>query len=85
MVTEANEKRVMSEKLLKEANGKVRVILASSAAAMLATRLFQIDVLQAEVEALKTLVLTSTPSAPNKHLFPHLTSRNNEHNYKLGT
>jgi len=59
MVQEANEKRVTSQKLLNEANGKI-------------------DVLQAEVEALKVLVITSTPSAPNKHLFPHLLSRNAE-------
>ena len=32
----------------------------------------QIDVLQAEVTALKTLVITSTPSMPNKHLHPQL-------------
>jgi len=32
----------------------------------------KIDVLQAEVKALKELVLTSTPSTPNKHLYPHL-------------
>jgi hypothetical protein len=30
------------------------------------------EVLQAEVKALKELVLTSTPSAPNKHLHPQL-------------
>ncbi|KAI0232718.1 Guanine nucleotide exchange factor for Rab-3A [Lamellibrachia satsuma] len=32
----------------------------------------KIDVLQAEVTALKTLVITSTPSMPNKHLHPQL-------------
>ncbi|UYV73426.1 EPM2AIP1 [Cordylochernes scorpioides] len=32
----------------------------------------KIDMLQAEVAALKTLVLTSTPSAPNRHLHPQL-------------
>lgn len=32
----------------------------------------QIDVLQAEVTALKTLVLTSTPSSPNRQLHPQL-------------
>lgn len=36
----------------------------------------KIDVLQAEVKALKELVLTSTPSTPNKHLYPHLSSSN---------
>ncbi|XP_065927495.1 guanine nucleotide exchange factor for Rab-3A isoform X2 [Magallana gigas] len=32
----------------------------------------QIEVLQAEVVALKQLVLTSTPSSPNKHLHPQI-------------
>lgn len=32
----------------------------------------QVEVLQAEVAALKTLVLTSTPSRPNPHLHPHI-------------
>jgi hypothetical protein len=34
----------------------------------------KIDMLQAELKALKELVLTSTPSTPNKHLHPHLNS-----------
>ncbi|KAI2648619.1 Guanine nucleotide exchange factor for Rab-3A [Labeo rohita] len=34
----------------------------------------KIDVLQAEVSALKTLVLTSTPSSPNRQLHPQLLS-----------
>ena len=33
---------------------------------------FQVEVLQAEVSALKQLVLTSTPSSPNKHLHPQI-------------
>ena len=32
----------------------------------------QVDGLETEVSALKTLVITSTPSMPNKHLHPHL-------------
>lgn len=32
----------------------------------------QVDVLTAEVAALKTLVLTSTPSRPNPHLHPQI-------------
>lgn len=35
----------------------------------------KIDVLQAEVKALKELVLTSTPSTPNKHLHPQLSQK----------
>lgn len=38
---------------------------------------FQIEVLQAEVQALKTLVITSTPSMPNPHLHPQIDKRNN--------
>lgn len=34
----------------------------------------QIDMLQAEVTALKTLVLTSTPASPNRELHPQLLS-----------
>ena len=34
--------------------------------------LIQIEMLSAEVAALKNLVLTSTPSAPNKHLHPQI-------------
>lgn len=33
------------------------------------------DVLQAELKALKALVITSTPSMPNRHLHPHLDTR----------
>ena len=32
----------------------------------------QIEVLQAEVTALKALVITSTPSMPNRHLHPQI-------------
>lgn len=59
MVNTAKAEQAHTEKLLKEANGKI-------------------DVLQAEVKALKELVLTSTPSTPNKHLHPQLSS-SNEH------
>lgn len=33
---------------------------------------FEIDVLTAEVAALKDLVITSTPSSPNRHLNPQI-------------
>ena len=42
----------------------------------------QIDVLQAEVTALKTLVLTSTPSSPNRQLHPQLQSPGTRGAYK---
>lgn len=35
----------------------------------------KVDVLTAEVAALKTLVLTSTPSRPNPHLHPQIDLR----------
>ncbi|XP_055505551.1 guanine nucleotide exchange factor for Rab-3A-like isoform X2 [Leucoraja erinacea] len=53
MVREANTKQATAEKKLKEAQGKI-------------------DVLLAEVTALKTLVITSTPSSPNRELHPQL-------------
>lgn len=56
MVNTARAEAAQSDKLLKEANGKI-------------------DVLQAEVKALKELVLTSTPSTPNKHLHPQLSTK----------
>ncbi|XP_009665699.2 guanine nucleotide exchange factor for Rab-3A isoform X3 [Struthio camelus] len=40
----------------------------------LTASLFEIDMLQAEVTALKTLVITSTPSSPNRELHPQLQS-----------
>ncbi|KAK2842366.1 hypothetical protein Q5P01_012566 [Channa striata] len=42
----------------------------------------KIDVLQAEVTALKTLVLTSTPSSPNRQLHPQLQSSGARGTYK---
>uniref|UniRef100_A0A674MQA8 RAB3A interacting protein like 1 n=1 Tax=Takifugu rubripes TaxID=31033 RepID=A0A674MQA8_TAKRU len=42
----------------------------------------KIDVLQAEVTALKTLVLTSTPSSPNRQLHPQLQSPSTRGAYK---
>lgn len=38
----------------------------------------KVDVLTAEVSALKTLVLTSTPSRPNPHLHPQIDVRGKE-------
>lgn len=37
----------------------------------------KIEVLQAEVHALKALVITSTPSMPNRHLHPQIDSKEN--------
>lgn len=83
MVREANVKQATAEKQLKEAQGKV--ILSMSPIALHSFIIYlsvlvlhdfssfsQIDVLQVEVSALKTLVLTSTPSSPNRQLHPQL-------------
>lgn len=84
MVREANVKQATAEKQLKEAQGKVVLYLTTYVRATVnpflksvsAGHFFssQIDVLQAEVTALKTLVLTSTPSSPNRQLHPQLLS-----------
>lgn len=84
MVREANVKQATAEKQLKEAQGKVGSYFTTyvnpSLKSVSAIHLFflsplsQIDVLQAEVTALKTLVLTSTPSSPNRQLHPQLLS-----------
>lgn len=42
----------------------------------------KVDVLTAEVAALKTLVLTSTPSRPNPHLHPQIDIKIKEENKK---
>ena len=57
--------------MVREANVK-----AASAEKCLVEADMKIDGLETEVAALKTLVLTSTPSKPNKHLHPHLDSKN---------
>lgn len=79
MVRDANVKRAAAEKQLTEAQGKVCVTLfwdhlsfLNHLFFFLLRRASQIDVLQAEVTALKTLVLTSTPSSPNRQLHPQL-------------
>lgn len=43
----------------------------------------QVEVLTAEVAALKTLVLTSTPSRPNPHLHPQI-GREESGRWKMG-
>ena len=65
--------------LFEEANKMVRNanVLRAKSERDCKEALMKIDVLQAEVEALKILVITSTPSAPNIHLHPHLDTKNN--------
>ncbi|KAK1788805.1 hypothetical protein P4O66_002611 [Electrophorus voltai] len=56
-----------AHKMVREANVK-----QANAEKQLKEAQGKIDVLQAEVSALKTLVLTSTPSSPNRQLHPQL-------------
>ncbi|KAM6937092.1 guanine nucleotide exchange factor for Rab-3A isoform 1-T1 [Xenentodon cancila] len=58
-----------AHKMVREANVK-----QAGAEKQLKEAQGKIDVLQAEVTALKTLVLTSTPSSPNRQLHPQLQS-----------
>ncbi|XP_026775125.3 guanine nucleotide exchange factor for Rab-3A isoform X2 [Pangasianodon hypophthalmus] len=58
-----------AHKMVREANVK-----QATAEKQLKEAQGKIDVLQAEVSALKTLVLTSTPSSPNRQLHPQLLS-----------
>jgi len=53
--------------MVREAN-----IRQASAERLLEESRMKSDVLMAEVTALKTLVLTSTPSTPNPHLHPQI-------------
>ncbi|XP_072398603.1 guanine nucleotide exchange factor for Rab-3A-like [Diabrotica undecimpunctata] len=64
----------LTASLFQEAHTMVREANEKQAAAEKALRESQmkVDVLTAEVAALKTLVLTSTPSSPNPHLHPQI-------------
>jgi len=63
-----------AHKMVQEAN-----IKRAQAEKSLAESDMKVDGLQTEVAALKTLVITSTPSMPNKHLHPHIGSNNHSH------
>jgi Rab-3A-interacting protein len=60
--------------MFQEAHNMVREANIAQAQAEKALKESQmkVEVLQAEVAALKTLVITSTPSRPNPHLHPQL-------------
>ena len=64
-----------AHRMVGEANVK-----RASAEKFLAESNMKIDGLETEVAALKTLVLTSTPSQPNRHLHPQLTAMDNKNN-----
>ncbi|KAF6738855.1 Guanine nucleotide exchange factor for Rab-3A [Oryzias melastigma] len=66
-----------AHKMVREANVK-----QAGAEKQLKEAQGKIDVLQAEVTALKTLVLTSTPSSPNRQLHPQLQSPGTRGSYK---
>jgi len=60
-----------AHKMVQEAN-----IKRAQAEKSLVESEMKVDGLQTEVAALKTLVITSTPSMPNRHLHPHIGSNN---------
>ncbi|KRT80634.1 hypothetical protein AMK59_6339, partial [Oryctes borbonicus] len=70
----------LTASLFQEAHNMVREANEKQAAAEKALKESQmkVDVLTAEVSALKTLVLTSTPSRPNPHLHPQIDPRGKE-------
>merc|ERR1712203_774565 len=64
----------LTASLFQEAHRMVAEEMAKRAHAekALAESDMKVDGLETEVSALKTLVITSTPSMPNRHLHPHL-------------
>ncbi|KAM3870329.1 guanine nucleotide exchange factor for Rab-3A [Diretmus argenteus] len=76
----------LTASLFEEAHKMVREANVKQAAAekQLKEAQGKIDVLQAEVTALKTLVLTSTPSSPNRQLHPQLLSPGTRGSHKHG-
>lgn len=67
----------LTASLFQEAHNMVREanVRQASAERSYKESQMQVDVLTAEVSALKTLVLTSTPSRPNPHLHPQIDPR----------
>jgi len=68
-----------AHKMVQEANMK-----RAQAEKNLAESEMKVDGLTTEVSALKTLVITSTPSMPNKHLHPHIGSHHS-HSHRGAT
>ncbi len=68
----------LTASLFEEANKMVRDanVKQASSEKFLVEANMKIDGLETEVAALKTLVLTSTPSQPNKHLHPQIDPKN---------
>ncbi|XP_069680501.1 guanine nucleotide exchange factor for Rab-3A-like [Periplaneta americana] len=69
----------LTASLFQEAHNMVREanVRQANAERSLKESQMQVEVLTAEVAALKTLVLTSTPSRPNPHLHPQIDPRGN--------
>ena len=77
-----SEMQELTASLFQEAHrmvGEANVKRASAEKLLIEANM-KIDGLETEVAALKTLVLTSTPSQPNRHLHPQLTARDNKTN-----
>lgn len=72
-----NELQELTANLFQEAHSMVHNAnqRAATAERSLREAMMQVEVLQAEVTALKALVITSTPAAPNPHLHPQLISK----------
>ena len=70
----------LTASLFEEAHKMVRdaMVKQVSAEKALVEANMKVDGLETEVAALKTLVLTSTPSQPNKHLHPQIDPKNNK-------
>lgn len=77
----------LTASLFQEAHNMVREANIRQAAAERALKesVMQVEVLTAEVAALKTLVLTSTPSRPNPHLHPQIDPRSKEDGSNTGS
>ncbi|XP_044749200.1 guanine nucleotide exchange factor for Rab-3A-like [Coccinella septempunctata] len=73
----------LTANLFQEAHNMVREANEKQAAAERALREneMKVEVLMAEVAALKTLVITSTPSRPNPHLHPQIDKNKDEANF----
>lgn len=69
-----------AHKMVRDANVK-----QASAEKGLVEANMKIDGLETEVSALKTLVLTSTPSQPNRHLHPQIDLKNKERKIPCGS
>lgn len=69
----------LTASLFEEAHTMVREanIKQANAEKLLKEANLKIEVLQAEVQALKALVITSTPSMPNRHLHPQIEKKAN--------